>query len=465
MKKVLALLLVLSMVFSMVACGDDKPDDGNKDVSATPTVEGQASGPKRKIQIGTWFEGYYTSAHDAIEDDPDYNTDIEASQMRFDNMRAIEKKYNIELYYNNLTWNGVIESINTSIMAGNPTCDIYQVDLQFGIPAVLAGYAQSLEDIGIENIDDDVMQGFKFTKDDKTYLFSPTSLDLSGFALGYNKDMIAEANLPDPYELYQKGEWTWDAWLDMMEKLNKPEENIYAFRGAWTNATAQLLMSNGATIAGVKPDENGNVTEGITSKETTEVLNLLKEIYVDRGFSFWDDTCNSDWNSSVYAWGEGKAVFFNSAAWINQEADPDQQINIGAVPWPLGPSVSSYDEIPQIAKGGNFYMIPKNVKDPATVYNVLYDFTNWFDNDLELRDDTEWFEQWMAGRENNPTNFEVLKGLSDEPKDVCVDLFMQISFDPAYGIVNLISGQCEVAQVQETNKNIVQDYLDNYFGN
>lgn len=463
MKRVLALLLVLSMVFAMVACGEEEPAavDG---ASATPTTAPNNNGEEpRVITIGTWYTSYYTSEHDSIDDNPDVQ-DVEEAQMQLDNMRAIENKYNIELYYNNLTWNGTIESINTSIMAGAPNCDIYMVDLQFGVPAVLNGYAEALEDIGIENINDDVMKGFKFTLDDKTYLFGANTIDLGGFPLGYNKDMIAAANLEDPYELYLRGEWTWDAWVEMMEVLNDPANGVYAYRGAWTNTLDQLLCSNGATIAGITPDENGNIVEGLSSQETTEVLNFMKEIYVDKGFSYWNAECDADWNANVYAFGEGGCVFFPAAAWIMQEADKDQQINLGVVPWPLGPSAGSYDEIPQIKQGGTFYMIPKNVKDPATVYNVIYDYTNWYGGDLELRDDFEWFEQWMAGRENNPNNFEVLKGLADEPKDVVVDLWNNVELSADYNIRGLIEGLCEVAQVQETNKNLVQDYLDNYFG-
>ncbi len=458
MKKVLSLLLVLSMVFAMVACGGDKPSDGPEPTSGP-------LGDPRVINIGTWYTSYYTSEHDSIDDNPDVQ-DVEVAQMQLDNMRAIEQKYNVELYYKNLTWNGTIESINTSIMAGSPNCDIYMVDLQFGVPAVLAGYAMSLEEIGVEKINDDVLKGFNFTNDGKTYLFLGSTPDLGGFPLGYNKDMIEAANLPDPYQLYLDGEWTWDAWVEMMEALNDPENGVYAFRGAWTNTLDQILLSNGASIAGIRPDADGNIVEGISSKATTECLDFMREIYVDRGLSFWNASCDEDWNSSVYAFGEGGCAFFPAAAWIIDEADPDHEINLGVVPWPLGPSVSSYDEVAQIKQGGTYYMIPKGVKDPLTVYNVIYDYTNWYGGDVELRDDFEWFEEQMAGRENNPTNFEVLKGMSDEPKDTFVDLWMNIEF-PVDGptIRGMLEGNFEVAQVIESNKNIVQDYLDTYFGN
>ena len=470
MKKVISLLLVLCMVFALTACGDstttnDSTTDNTAKTEASADNNGPAGGENaRKIYIGTWYESYYTSAHTSIYDNPDVD-DVEEAQMQLDNMRAVEAKYGIELYYKNLTWNGVIESINTSIMAGKPNCDIYMVDLQFGIPAVLNGYA---EDVSAYITDDDIaLKGFSFTSDGGTYLFKGNTVELSGYPLGYNKTLLAAAGCEDPYELYQNGEWTWEAWEEMMAKVNDPDNGVYAFRGAWTVLTTALLFSNNAWIASPDhTDADGNLVEGLTSQATTEVLNEMYKIYKEEGWSFWNDDCNADWNSNVYAWGSGNAVFFITAAWINQEADPNQQIDIGVVPWPTGPSVAEGDTVKQFNQStGTFYMIPKGIDDPELVYNVIHDYTQWYGDDISLRDDTEWFEQWMGGSKANETNFEVLKAMADEDSDLGLELWDQVSFSDEANICGLISqgSEVEVSMLIETNKNLVQDYLDTNF--
>lgn len=227
LKKAVSIMLAATMVLSLAACGKDK-EAGSDEVEKSALYQETT----RALEIGSWYEQYYTSDHTDVYDNPKVD-DIENAEKQLNNMRTIEKRYNITLAYNNLTWNGVIESINTSIMAGTPECDIYMVDLQFGIPAVLNSYAMSLEDILLNSqeakdgkieqkyIDvlsgeSDVMTTLQFTTDGLNYLFGGKALNLAGYTLGYNKDLIEQYALTDPYELYVNNNWTWDEWLKDM---------------------------------------------------------------------------------------------------------------------------------------------------------------------------------------------------------------------------------------------------------
>ena len=101
---------------------------------------------KRNITIGLWWDKYYDSTQTALEDDPSYQGTV-SDQMRFDVVQKIEEKYGVTIEYVNLTYVGTQESINTSILAGTPDCDIYLVDTPIGVPAVLNGYALDMKDI------------------------------------------------------------------------------------------------------------------------------------------------------------------------------------------------------------------------------------------------------------------------------------------------------------------------------
>ena len=58
-------------------------------------------------------------------------------------IRNVESKYNVTIHNVNLTYSGTIDSINTSIMAGAPDCDIYLLDQSFQLFLVLNGYTSS----------------------------------------------------------------------------------------------------------------------------------------------------------------------------------------------------------------------------------------------------------------------------------------------------------------------------------
>ena len=66
--------------------------------------------------------------------------------MKLDAVRAVEEKWNCKIEWVNLGWDGIIDSINTSVTAGTPDCDIYLTDLQFGISPVANGYVQKISD-------------------------------------------------------------------------------------------------------------------------------------------------------------------------------------------------------------------------------------------------------------------------------------------------------------------------------
>ena len=483
LKKTVAVLLVAVMVIGLVACKKEPASAPTDEVKKSPLYQETT----RTLRIGAWYEQYYTSAHDDIYDNPAPG-DIDNAEKNLQNMRTIEKRYNIELYYDNLTWNGVIASINTSIMAGAPDCDVYMLDLQFGIPAIVNDYAYSLEYILNESPEaslieerykdilspegSEVVAGMSFTTDGLTYIFSgKTKVNLAAYTLGYNKSLLDAYGLEDPNELLTKGEWTFDKWMEHMIELTDDLDgdgatDQWGFRGPWTNLLIQLLMANGTYIAAIEADETGKIVEQLTSPETTEVLNFLYDMYQTYKVSFWDADCDADWNANVYAWAEGNIGYWVDACWIAQSADPDMNMidDRGVVMWPAGPSGDIETNANINSTQGTYFMIPVGIENPALVYCVLYDYMNWYQDDLTLRDDTSWAEEWSY----NDDNFQVLVEMGNETSDSTLDLWQQISFDESYQIRGLIETSPDavpitVAEFQQANKQIVQDYLDTTF--
>jgi multiple sugar transport system substrate-binding protein len=58
--------------------------------------------------------------------------------------------------------------------------------------------------------------------------------DVSTFALYLNLDLIAEAGAPDPRELARRGEWTWEAFLEVMRAVDALGDDVYGYgQNAW----------------------------------------------------------------------------------------------------------------------------------------------------------------------------------------------------------------------------------------
>lgn len=460
-KKLISLMLTLIMVFSMAGCGNKKEKETTSDTTDTTTVAPtqkdevtvDVPAQKRIIRVGTWYPQYYTSDHDDPYDNEKV-TDIDEAEMQLANMRAIEEKYNCEFRFVNLTWEGTIESINTSIAAGKPECDMYLCDLQFGIPAILNGYAQALEDFLPADSDifkdQVVMKYLNIMGDEKNYLFTRQAPYLDGYILGFNKTMIDELGLENPQDLYDRGEWTWDKFREYCQKLTQDTNgdgavDVYGFGGPWTVTLSQLMMSNGTGIC-------DSTTQRLDSPATIEALELMYNLYnVDKSARPWNA---DDWNDNVYAYGNSLCCFAPVACWINQECVPeDAEWELGMVPWPIGPS-GNKDTNAQVVTAGSYYFIPKGVEDPEYVYNVFYDWCNWYNFDTDLRDNTTWFEDYSY----TERNFEYLEEMGNHQT---FDLWQNsgVTFD----VLGLITGTKTASQVAEESKLLFQDYLDQYF--
>ncbi len=471
-KKILALGLSVAMIAGLTACGGsaetsttDTADQTTSDAAQTDDSADTASdtsasnsGEKRVIKIGTWYDHYYDSTHTDIHDDPSVS-DEELAQAHFDIVKEVEDKYNVEIQFVNLTYTGIQESINTSILAGQPDCDIYEVDLSFGIGAALNGYATNLEDIlpADQDIFNDqmVFSQVDIGLDEGVYLFQSNSAEMvlaNTYMLAFNKQMLDEAGLEDPNALYERGEWTWDKWREYLLALTQDTDgdgvtDVYGYGSRWDFLVYNLLMSNGTAIA-------SSDTENLSSPEVTEVLDFIYNMYnVDHVANPWNSD-DFDYNQNCYM--DGRVAFWIDAAWISSaNEDANLEFDVVWCPWPIGPSGDESTNKFKNVSSGNAWMIPAGVEDPELVYNVFYDWQNWYHSDTDLRDgDLTWWEDCAITEEN----YAVMEYMGQRG---AFDLWNSLGLE--WDWAQLLNGEMTAAQFQETYKQNVQDALDVFY--
>ncbi|MDR2044004.1 MAG: extracellular solute-binding protein [Clostridium sp.] len=479
--KNLVLGLSLIMAVAVTACGSaSNPQTGGESVPAAGTAAAESSSPTAEskdpgdIEIGTWWVQYYDSSHTSLEDDPTYSGTV-AAQMKFDVVKKIEEKYGRKFYWQNLTYDGTMESINNSILAGSPDCDIYLVELSFGIPAALNGLALDLKTV--LPADSDLFTEQKVARyldlgDGKATLLKrveAASTVEATYPLGFHKQMLDNNNLEDPRELYKRGEWTWDKFIEYCQALTQDTDgdgqiDQYGYCGFQNETFEQLLMSNGANVAtGTK--------EELSSSKTGEVLQLISDLYNTYKVCYpYDTTSGDDSTTMRMQYQQGNIGFFPIAAWIAAEkADYDYTGENGStlefdtvyVQWPVGPSGDAASNAGKVS-AGEFYIIPAGVGNPELVYNVLYDLWNWYEGDASIRDDEDTGDWWYAVTAKDPQ-------LQDENFDTMFEVGGRETFElwnnlgVEYDFLSLISGDTTPAQFQETYKQQVQDALDAYF--
>lgn len=162
----------------------------------------------------------------------------------------------------------------------------------------------------------------------------------------FNKDILAAAGIDPqlPYDLQAKDEWTWAAWEEMLEAVQKygdtnndGEQDIWAMCVNEGNMTQAAVFSNNGCFVGM--DADGNYTYEYESANTLEALEWTAKMFTEY-----------DWNGPEGAqWDYYKEQFLNGgAAFLPDDyymANPTGELaetsfDLGWVMFPKGPQGS-----------------------------------------------------------------------------------------------------------------------------
>jgi len=464
MKKFTALVLALLMLLSMASFA--------------------AAEEPRHIVIGTTWDIFYDSTHEDVYVNPGYSGDL-AQDMMFEKVKEVEEKWNVTFEFMNMTYSGSKESINTSIMAGTPDVDVYMVGMAVAAPAIASGYAIDLRDIlpadhPVLNGTDEVLSYVDMGDGSVSLLIANKKENMVADTnpLGFNLQMIEDANLEDPRDLVERGEWTWDKFVEYCQVLTKDLDgdgmiDVYGFGGWPEDYLNEMLMSNGTYIA-------ANQKENLTSPEVAEVLQFMQDLNVTYGVMHPIPEQNG-WDVCRFLYRDQKVAFTPLAAWIMSNFEdysykkPDQptlEFDMVFVPWPVGPSGDAETNAAKVI-GSTGYMLPVGIEDPELVFNVLYDILNWYDYDpnnpdsddeaLDIRDNEEALSWWYGVTAKDidlqEYNFNVMYEMGLKTQfDMVNNLGVSLE------ITALVNGDYTVAQYQEMFKQPIQDAITAIMG-
>jgi hypothetical protein len=310
-----------------------------------------------------------------------------------------------------------------------------------------------------------VLKSLQLTGQDGTFLFAPAGMTdgLPIYALGFNWTMLQDKNLENPQDLWDRGEWTWDVWLDYLQELTDVRRDIYGWSGYWTYLLTGLLMSNGAAVA------DGPATR-VTETPTIEVFALYDEIYNQRGVGrTWD---RSEWTINNNRYAEGASGFWITADWLmSEQGGSELPFEIGVVPWPTGPNIARAgigDELGRQTTfgtvSGSYYMIPRGTTEPRQVFDVLYDWTNWFDYDTSFADDLEWARnmfETMDAPENIGRNFDIARYMAE---NTGFEIWASLQLTDIFHMLEIIEGETAPASYAAAIEPVIQDRLNEFFG-
>ena len=294
-------------------------------------------------------------------DDPDFQEQISVT----------ENKFNCKIKLKSLSWGNYVEQLMQRVLSGDSKYDIWEMHSAFFHQLVSK---DALYPVG-ELISDKFFQD-EFAKPDynffgyqgKKYSVSDPLPNPGWFAyIIWNKDLFERQNLPNLYDIYQSGEWTWKKCEEVAKAATKDKDsdgNIDQWGiGAFHQQPSVFAMTNGV-MPTVKKD--GKV---VCNMEDPAYLEALSTIYewtmVDNIARGWSDSTDF-FNGELAMHIVGAGILWKAPGYKEKMKD-----EFGIVPLPKGPNAEKIS-YPMVA--ARAHVIPSNAENAEGLFALHYFF-------------------------------------------------------------------------------------------
>ena len=385
--RIVCLLVCFLMCFGVLASCGDKEQENTGDV--TEPVEGELtafSTVRREDYQGYEFGIMYFKGYDGLE------ADFEAEALNgevlndrvFRKNQMVKETYNIELKLDTMVNAELYQFIRNNSMTGDSPYDVYGIS-RSGMPLCTEGYfldVNSLDDIDTTKewwdqkwVSEMSIHGSLFSLVGD---FSIGTLQ-SVSCLCFNKELFTNNGLEYPYELVEKGEWTYEKMLsyvkgatrDLDDDSKYTVEDFYGITGWGTEAGYTLFYGSGFSFANI--DNSGALEISYDQERLTNIYEQVHKLWIVEN-NYRNET--GDVAQHSYPWDifkDGRSLFVDTTLLKIGMFLSDMESGYGVIPAPKFDadqedysSYASYS-IPMTC-------IPVNVADRQRTGNIVEAF-------------------------------------------------------------------------------------------
>ena len=288
----------------------------------------------------------------------------------------------------------------------------------------------------------------------KTYGFGAAGNGVVQITLtAYNKSLFEREGLPDPYELYKKGEWTWDTFKELAVQATRDldGDGVIDQWGLATvpnyDAVGRFAYANEAAFA--KFDENGRVVFAFDEPNALDAIRLYQELVDLKVIAPSGDPITqfvsgqAAMDVAFYPW------------YMTGPYQDNMEDEYGLVPTPIGPAATNYNFIP---REGQTMVLPANSEQPLALI-ALVDFL-WPSERLT----SDVFEYVFSNMSPNRETFEMLMIGHSQLDGKYYLAWPHVAFNGVEDAINQIvnEGKAPAAAMEEVKPRI-QAVLDELF--
>ncbi|MCU9612634.1 extracellular solute-binding protein [Caldibacillus lycopersici] len=412
-KKFLSLIGILGLSAALVGCnGDDQAaGDGEKD------KDPEANAPEAVEELPEKDFGGMTLTWAAPwlrEIDPNASEIMEKWN---DRIEMLEEKWNFTFESKEIGWDDYVGNYIRTTLAGDPVGDIvYLLTPNFYPNLVDNGIVYPVSDVGVIDYNDPkwVKSATEASKyKGKTYsLKAGTASTISTRdGIFWNKTLFDELGLPNLYELYENGEWTWDKLVEVAEMATKDTNNdgetdIYGF--ASENLPWKLIYSNGYESI-IKNDDGIDIN--MNDDRVIEALEFYQDFSQNKSNVLRDWFEGANWDFRYTEFANGTIGMVSGEWWIagSYLTEGRMQDEYGFLPFPSGPSNDTpisygYEESLEV-----MLATVENPEDKVFIWDAI--------NDIGTEEDwSRWLREEYEGTAGDEESVEYAMMLNDNTK-------------------------------------------------
>ncbi len=350
--KILALVLSLAILFTLTACGGT---GGGKNNLNVVDLGG------REITFVTWGTTL------KIYEDPTNET----MQTYYLRMKEMEEKFNCKFVFKEMASGEILSTFISGEMADTPIGDVVLMRPGWATSAYNEGLLLDLS----KYYDGSLEQFYKpavnmFKKDDSFYSIAFYDANPAENVLFFNKDRFVDAGIDVDalYETVEKGEWTFDKYLEVAQKAALVKNGTYEIYGG-IGTTAGDSLSNflvpfGAEI--MTKNDDGTYASGLKSPEMHDALEMVKKI--NTSDFIWVKGGNDNYETAGNMFNNGTlAMYINSPIHLTSIKEA-AKFQFGVLPFPKKDVKDEYSVSSMVT---NIAVSPKSLeKDPETAQAI-----------------------------------------------------------------------------------------------
>ena len=400
--KILFLVLLLALgTFVLVACGRaDEPavDPGpgaatpapGVDPAPAPDVEPEPELPPRdlggrEVVIGNWWGGWHWETAEPA---------TLAAEARFDDRLYVMDRYNFTMWEESLgDWGNIQEIVTMSILAGDPAADIILLSHYWFGGLMMQGLLAPITTVDFtDRTDYSWNPNTIMMATDPNGVVHGWSRDIqTGSGVWFNMRLLEEAGIDPylPFDLQLRGEWTWDAWLELLHATTRDIGNTGVI-DTWGIATFSSFMlmtalpTNNARY--IYRDAQGrfhNMTNTPEFLETLTFVNGMRHVFQ----VMMPQPPDTPWNWFDQAFMNGEVAFREGGAGMAGGLAANSDDPFGWVTFPLGPNNGGRG--PRFQGNTNFTVIPSTFT-PERVEETMFAYLMFHRPLPDFQDPDEW---------------------------------------------------------------------------